>query len=313
MATNLIINNIIKRSFSSTSNLNRHINSVTVIGSGLMGSGIAQVTAEAGYSVFLVDQSDLALKNAMKTIETSLTRSTKKKFNKEPDHAVRYIKDTMDRIVTMTKIDAGAEKADLIIEAIVENIQAKHDLFSKLDKISPKTTIFASNTSSLPISEIAQVVSRKDKFGGLHFFNPVPVMKLLEVIKTDETNDATFRTLLEYGLSIGKTTVECKDTPGFIVNRLLVPYMFEAVKMYERGDASFQDIDTAMKLGAGYPMGPFELLDYVGLDTAKFIVDGWKKRYPGDATFQSSVVIDELVAEGRLGRKSGEGFYKYQK
>lgn len=313
MATNLIINNVMKRSFSSTSALNRHINSVTVIGGGLMGSGIAQVTAEAGYNVFLVDQSDSALKNAMKTIETSLTRSTKKKFNKEPDHAVRYIKDTMDRIATTTKVDAGAEKADLIIEAIVENIQAKHDLFSKLDTISPKNTIFASNTSSLPISEIAQAVSRKDKFGGLHFFNPVPVMKLLEVIKTNETSDATFRTLLEYGLSIGKNTVECKDTPGFIVNRLLVPYMFEAVKMYERGDASFQDIDTAMKLGAGYPMGPFELLDYVGLDTAKFIVDGWKKKFPHEATFQSSGVIDELVAEGRLGRKSGEGFYKYQK
>lgn len=312
MATNLVINNIIKRSFSSTNVLNKHINSVTIIGSGLMGSGIAQVTAEAGYSVYLVDQNDSALNKAMKTIETSLKRSTKKRFDKEPDHAVRYIKDTMDRIVTTTQVDAGAEKTDLIIEAIVENIQAKHDLFSKLDKISPKNTIFASNTSSLPISEIAQAVTRKDRFGGLHFFNPVPVMKLLEVIKTHETSDATFRTLLEYGISIGKTTVECKDTPGFIVNRLLVPYMFEAVKMYERGDASYQDIDTAMKLGAGYPMGPFELLDYVGLDTAKFIVDGWKKRYPDDAAFQSSAVIDQLVAEGRLGRKSGEGFYNYK-
>ncbi|CAF0968116.1 unnamed protein product [Brachionus calyciflorus] len=313
MIKNLIINNIVKRNFSSTYVLSRKINSVSVIGSGLMGSGIAQVTAEAGYSVYLIDQNQNALDKAIKSIQNSLTKTTKKRFNKEPEHAERYIKDTLDRIQTTTELDSGAEKSDLIIEAIVENIQVKHDLFSKLDSISPKETIFASNTSSLPISEIAQAVNRKDRFGGLHFFNPVPVMKLLEVIKTHETSDATYKTLLEYGLSIGKTTVECKDTPGFIVNRLLVPYMFEVVKMYERGDASLQDIDTAMKLGAGYLIGPFELLDHVGLDTSKFIIDGWRKRYPNDLSFESSPVIDKLVSEGKLGRKTGEGFYNYRK
>jgi 3-hydroxyacyl-CoA dehydrogenase len=165
----------------------------------------------------------------------------------------------------------------------------------------------------LPIGDIAESVARKDKFGGLHFFNPVPVMKLLEVIKTSNTSEATYKSLLDFGKSIGKVTVECKDTPGFIVNRLLVPYMFQAIYMYERGDASLKDIDTAMKLGAGYPMGPFELADYVGLDTCKFIVDGWRAKYPEDPNFKSSAVLDKLVADRKFGRKTGEGFYKYTK
>lgn len=238
MSKNLITNNILKRYYSVSNVLNRKINNVTIIGSGLMGSGIAQVSAEAGYSVNLVDQDGNALNKAINSIKTSLQRSTKKKFDKEPQHAEKYIQDTLDRIKITTQIDNGAEKADLIIEAIVENMKAKHELFTKLDRISPKDTIFTSNTSSLPITEIAEPVGRKDRFGGLHFFNPVPVMKLLEVIRTHSTSDATYDTMLEYGLSIGKTTVECKDTPGFIVNRLLVPYIFEAVRMYERGDAS---------------------------------------------------------------------------
>lgn len=190
-------------------------------------------------------------------------------------------------------------------------MKVKHSLFRQLDEISPPETIFTSNTSSLPISDIAEPCSRKDKFGGLHFFNPVPMMKLLEVIKTKDTSAATYATLMEFGKSIGKVTVECKDTPGFIVNRLLVPYMFQAVQMLERGDASAKDIDTAMKLGAGYPMGPFELSDYVGLDTTKFIVDGWREKYPEDPAFKRSEILDKLVSEGKLGRKTGEGFYKY--
>jgi 3-hydroxyacyl-CoA dehydrogenase len=268
-------------------------------------------SAEAGYKVTLVDQNEGILNKALNSIKTSLQRSTKKKFEKEPEKANQYINDTVGRINLSTQIDNGAEKADLIIEAIVENMKVKHELFTKLDKISPRETIFTSNTSSLPISEIAEPVLRKDKFGGLHFFNPVPVMKLLEVIKTDKTSLETYNSLLEFGKSIGKVTVECKDTPGFIVNRLLVPYLFEAIRMYERGDASIQDIDTAMKLGAGYPMGPFELSDYVGLDTSKFIVDGWRAKYPNDPTFAESKVLNKLVSEGKLGRKSGEGFYKY--
>uniref|UniRef100_A0AC34REM8 Hydroxyacyl-CoA dehydrogenase n=1 Tax=Panagrolaimus sp. JU765 TaxID=591449 RepID=A0AC34REM8_9BILA len=169
----------------------------------------------------------------------------------------------------------------------------------------------ATNTSSLRLVDIGANLKYKDRFGGLHFFNPVPVMKLLEVVRFNETSDDTFNKLMEYGKSVGKVTVACKDTPGFIVNRLLVPYSFEAIKMAERGDASIKDIDTAMKLGAGYPMGPFELADYVGLDTMKFIMDGWKETYPNDPTFQTCDSLNKLVSEGKLGRKTGEGFFKY--
>jgi len=313
MSRSLIINNSFKRFYSLTSSNNQKVNHVAIVGSGLMGSGIAQITAQAGFQVTLVDQNDAALNKAMASIKSSLQRSTKKKFEKEPQNAEIYISETMSRIATATSVSNGAQNADLIIEAIVENLKVKHSLFKQLDEISPPQTIFASNTSSLPIADIAQVCSRKDKFGGLHFFNPVPVMKLLEVIKTNNTSESTYNTLLEFGKSIGKVTVECKDTPGFIVNRLLVPYLFQAIHMYERADASAKDIDVAMKLGAGYPMGPLELADYVGLDTCKFIVDGWREKYPEDPTFKESQVLNKLVADGKLGRKSGEGFYKYTK
>ncbi|CAF1617710.1 unnamed protein product, partial [Didymodactylos carnosus] len=189
---------------------------------------------------------------------------------------------------------------------IVENLKIKQELFKKLDEVAP------SNTSSLPITAIAELVQRKDKFGGLHFFNPVPVMKLLEVIRTSSTSDETFQTLMDFGQALGKTTVRCKDTPGFIVNRLLVPYLMEAVRMIERGDATPEDIDTSMKLGAGHPMGPIELLDYVGLDTSKFIMDGWSKQYPDEPSFKQSQLLTKIVSEGKFGKKSGAGFYNYQ-
>ena len=190
-----------------------------------------------------MDQNEAILSKAVAGIRGSLQRVFKKKFEKEPQNGEKYIKDTLERIVTTSQLQKGVEQADLVIEAIVENMKAKHELFSQLDKIAPKQTVFTSNTSSLPIVEIAESVSRKDRFGGLHFFNPVPVMKLLEVIKTKYTNEQVYQSLLEYGKSIGKVTVECKDTPGFIVNRLLVPYIFEAVRMYERGDASMKGIN----------------------------------------------------------------------
>ena len=167
---------------------------------------------------------------------------------------------------------------------VTENLPLKKKLFSSYDKVAPAKTIFASNTSSLPIKDIAlSTPERLDRFGGLHFFNPVPVMKLLEVIRIPETSDETNTAMMEWGKAMGKTCVSCKDTPGFIVNRLLVPNLMEAVRLVERGDASPKDVDTAMKLGAGWPMGPFELADYVGLDTTKFIIDGWHERYPDES------------------------------
>jgi 3-hydroxyacyl-CoA dehydrogenase len=178
--------------------------------------------------------------------------------------------------------------------------------------VAPAKTIFASNTSSLSIGAIAESTpQRLDRFGGLHFFNPVPVMKLLEVVRIPQTSDETFNAMLEWGKAMGKTTVSCKDTPGFIVNRLLVPNLMESIRMVERGDATPEDVDTSMKLGAGYPMGPFELADYVGLDTTKFIIDGWSKRFPNETLFKPSSLLNKLVSDGKLGRKTGEGFYKY--
>ncbi|UJR09176.1 hypothetical protein I4U23_013424 [Adineta vaga] len=297
----------------ASSTLGRTIKTVTVIGGGLMGSGIAQVAAETNHKVILVDQKQEFLDKSLNIIQTSLKRVIKKKFDKDQQAGEKYLADVKGRIQTTTNINEAVKATDVVIEAIVENLEVKQKLFQQIDQVAPKHTILTSNTSSLPITEIARDVKRQDKFGGLHFFNPVPVMKLLEVIRTSSTSDETFQTLLTFGKALGKATVSCKDTPGFIVNRLLVPYLLEAVRMIERGDATAEDIDTAMKLGAGYPMGPIELLDYVGLDTSKYIVDGWKKRYPDDPSFKTSELLDRIVGEGKFGKKTGAGFYNYSK
>lgn len=293
--------------------MSQSIKNVTIIGSGLMGAGIAQVAAQTGHNVVMVDIDANAVEKANKRIGQSIQRVAKKKFSADADAAEKFITDSTSRITTSTDAVESVKSSDLVIEAIVENIDIKRKLFSQLDQAAPEHTIFASNTSSLPIKDMADATSRKDRFGGLHFFNPVPVMKLLEVIRIPETSQGTYESMCAWGKAMGKVTVECKDTPGFIVNRLLVPYMMEAARMLERGDASARDIDTAMKLGAGYPMGPFELSDYVGLDTCNFIMDGWAKTYPDNPLFQPPEIIKKLVSEGKYGIKSGEGFYKYDK
>lgn len=278
-----------------------------------MGSGVAQVAAQAGNKVHLVDIDGDAVAKAEKRIADSLQRVAKKKFKDDAAAGGEFVKKTLANLQASTDTEAAVEKSDLVLEAIVENLKIKQDLFSKLDKIAPAHTIFASNTSSLPIADIASSTSRLDRFAGLHFFNPVPVMKLLEVIRIPETSDATFESVYSWGESIGKTCVTCKDTPGFIVNRLLVPYMGEACRMLERGDATARDIDTAMKLGAGYPMGPLELSDYVGLDTTYFIMAGWAEKYPDNPLFKKIDLLEKMYKEGKYGMKSGEGFYKYDK
>uniref|UniRef100_A0A674ICZ2 3-hydroxyacyl-CoA dehydrogenase n=1 Tax=Terrapene triunguis TaxID=2587831 RepID=A0A674ICZ2_9SAUR len=226
--------------------------------------------------------------------------------------AAQFIEKTLKNLTVSTDPVAVVHSTDLVIEAIVENLQVKNDLFKRLDKFAPENTIFASNTSSLQITDIANSTTRQDRFGGLHFFNPVPMMKLVEVIKTPMTNQKTFESLMEFTKALGKNPISCKDTPGFVVNRLLVPYLMEAVRLYERGDASKEDIDVAMKLGAGYPMGPFELLDYVGLDTSKYIIDGWHSLEPNNPLFAPSPLLNKLVEERKMGKKTGEGFYKYK-
>lgn len=276
-----------------------------------MGSGIAQVAAQTGHQVTMVDISEELLNKSKSNIQKSLQRVAKKKFADKPEDGETFMQETIGRVNTNTDAAQAVKDTDLVIEAIVENLEIKQKLFSALDQAAPKHTIFSSNTSSLPIGDIAKATQRLDRFGGLHFFNPVPMMKLLEVIRIPETSEETYQTMLEFGKAMGKACVTAKDTPGFIVNRLLVPYLFEAMRMYERGDASAEDIDTAMKLGAGVPMGPLQLGDYVGLDTCKFIVDGWHKAYPDNPLFSPSPLLDKMVAEGRVGQKSGEGFYKY--
>ncbi|XP_013389286.1 hydroxyacyl-coenzyme A dehydrogenase, mitochondrial [Lingula anatina] len=261
----------------------------------------------------MVDVSEEVLKKSQANIEKSLMRVAKKKFADKPEEGQTFTKEVLSRISVNSDPAQAAKSADLVVEAIVENIDIKQKLFKTLDENAPQHTIFASNTSSLPIKDIAKATQRLDRFGGLHFFNPVPVMKLVEVIRIPETSDDTFKSLVAFGQAVGKTTVECKDTPGFVVNRLLVPYMAEAIRMLERGDATAKDIDVAMKLGAGYPMGPFELSDYVGLDTMKFILDGWSKNFPDQPLFKSSPLLDKMVENGKLGMKSGEGFYTYNK
>lgn len=278
-----------------------------------MGSGIAQVAAQAGNSVTLVDVNDDLLKKTSQRIETSIQRVAKKVYKEKPEDGEKFITESLKKITYSTDIPASVTKADLVVEAIVEKMDIKHKLFSSIDKVAPEHTIFASNTSSLSITEIASVTNRKDRFGGLHFFNPVPVMKLLEVIRTNETSDETYQKMMAWGKAIGKVTITCKDTPGFVVNRLLVPILLEAIRMYERGDASARDIDIALKLGAGHPMGPLELADYVGLDTNKNIVDGWHAKFPDNPLFKPIDTLNKLVAEGKLGVKTGEGFYKYEK
>ncbi|KAL9547189.1 hypothetical protein MBANPS3_006289 [Mucor bainieri] len=304
-----------QRGFSTSSLLLKDIKHVTVIGAGLMGSGIVQVAAQAKYNVTMIDTTDAALENGKNIISKSLKRVARKKFADDEAKQKQFIDETLQYVTLSKDVDEAAAKSDLIVEAIVENIDVKQKLFAQLDKVAPKDAIFCSNTSSLPVTQIAEATSdaRKERFAGLHFFNPVPAMKLVEIVRTDKVSDEVYTDLAEFTKKVGKTSVACKDTPGFIVNRLLVPYMLEAMRVIDRDEASIADVDTAMKLGAGMPMGPLELADFVGLDTMKFIVDGWEKAGSLDTPLQESQILNKLVKEGNLGRKSGKGFYDYSK
>ncbi|KAG9005679.1 hypothetical protein FRB93_009605 [Tulasnella sp. JGI-2019a] len=304
----------------STSKPTGEVNTICLFGAGLMGAGIAQVAAHNGFKVILCDVNTKAIDNGKAIIQKSLSRIAKKAHPDSPSEQSAMIASVFENITTSTDPVEAVANADLVVEAIVENLKIKQDLFALLDRNATEKCIFTSNTSSLAIKEIAQSCSgeRRKRFGGVHFFNPVPQMKLVEVIKAAETSDETIETLLDVCRRLKKTPVNCKDTPGFIVNRLLVPYMFEAMRLVERGDATAEDVDVAMKLGAGYPMGPLELADFVGLDTCHHILSGWREKVESGEEkaltlemVAESKTLTDLVKQGKLGRKSGEGFFKY--
>jgi 3-hydroxyacyl-CoA dehydrogenase len=273
-----------------------------------MGHGIAQVAAQGGCTVVVFETADAALAAGLGRIDKSLAKLAEKAAEKGGSFDAAGVRARITG--TLTKADLA--DCDLVVEAIVENLDVKKTLFAELGKLCKPETIFASNTSSFPIAAMAEASGRPSRFVGLHFFNPVQLMKLVEVVRTDKTDAAVFEAARAFGVACGKTAIACKDTPGFVVNRLLVPYMSQALLMLERGDASAEDIDIAMKLGTGYPMGPIELTDYVGLDTTLSILEGWVKAHPNEPAFTIPKILASKVAEKKLGRKTGEGFYKWQ-
>lgn len=269
-----------------------------------MGSGIAQVCAQAGFATVVREVSAELVDRGMKSIEKNLNRLVEK--GTITDAARNEIR---GRLKGTTSLE-DFKDCDVVIEAIIEQLPAKREIFTALDKLCPAHTIFASNTSSLNITEIAAATARPQRFVGLHFFNPVPVMKLVEVVKTIATDPAVYEEMVAFGGKLGKTPVRASDGGGFIVNRLLVPYLLDAVRALEEGVGSVVDIDNSMKLGCGYPMGPFTLLDFVGLDTTYYIsqimFDEFKEK-----RFAAPPLLKRMVLAGWHGRKSGRGFYDY--
>ncbi len=279
------------------------IKKVGVLGCGLMGSGIAQVSATAGFDVVVLEAEQRFLEKGFAGIEKSLAKFAEKGTLKEAPDAVRA------RLKgTVKKEDLAG--CDLVIEAIIENLEEKRKMYATLDAIVKKDAIFASNTSSISITELMTSTQRPERFVGLHFFNPVPLMKLVEVVRTVATSDDAYESAFAFAQKLGKVPVRTSDHTGFIVNRLLVPYLLDAIRAYEEGVGSIEDIDNAMKLGCGYPMGPFTLLDFVGLDTTYYITEVMFAEFR-EKRFASPPLLKRLVMAGWYGRKSGKGFYDY--
>ncbi len=280
------------------------IRRVAVLGCGLMGSGIAEVSARAGFETHVREVDDQLAERGMAAIRKSLDRAVDKgKLEpSERDH-------TLQRIRMTTSLDDLAT-ADIIIEAVTEDLALKNEMFRTLDRLCPPQTIFASNTSSLTITAMAAATQRPERFVGLHFFNPVPVMSLVEVVRTIATDDEVFRTAFEFARALGKQPVVARDASGFIVNRLLVPYMLDAIRSLEHGLATIEDIDKSMTLGTGYPMGPFTLADFVGIDTLYRIAEIMYEEFR-EPRFAPPPLLKRMVTLGCFGRKSGRGFYDY--
>ena len=280
------------------------ITTVAVIGSGTMGNGIAHVFAAAGFQVSLIDVKDELVKKALETIAGNMKRQVAKGSltQQAADESVR-------RIHGAVRIEDAAA-AQVVIEAVPERLDLKRDVFTRLDKACPPETILATNTSSIPIASLAAATQRHPKVIGMHFMNPVPVMKLVEIIRADATSEDTYQTVRDLTLKLGKVPVCSKDSPGFISNRVLMPMINEAAWALHEGVATKEDIDTVMKLGMNHPMGPLTLADYIGLDTCLSILEVLEKGFK-NPKYKACPIFHELVAAGRLGRKAGKGFYDY--
>ena len=280
------------------------IRTVGVLGCGLMGSGIAQVAAAAGYKTIVREVEDSLLQKGLGRIKKFLDDGVAKGRVPAEDRDK-----TLSNLSGTTSVDA-LKDCDLVIEAIVENLEQKRLAYGAVEGVVSEQTIIVSNTSSLCITELAVATKRPDRFGGLHFFNPVPLMKLVEVIRALTTSDETYQMLFAFAQRLGKEAVTAPDRPGFIVNRLLIPYLLDSIRAYENGLGTLEDIDKAMKLGLGYPMGPFTLLDFVGLDTTYYIANIMFEEFREPA-YAAPPLLKRMVLAGRLGRKSGRGFYSY--
>ena len=280
------------------------ISKVGVIGCGLMGSGIAEVAAKSGFDVTVREINEELLEKGEARISRSMDKAVEK------DKLSAEDRDAASARLSFTTEVSDLAGCDLVIEAIVENLEAKNELFVQLDGLCGEGTIFASNTSSLTITDMAAATERADRFVGLHFFNPVPVMKLVEVVRTIATSPETFDRAFAFAKALGKVPIAAKDNSGFVVNLLLVPYMLDAIRQLERGVATIEDIDTAMVLGLGHPMGPFVLCDFVGIDTLYKISEIMFDEYH-EERYAPPPLLKRIVAMGRFGRKSGKGFYDW--
>jgi 3-hydroxybutyryl-CoA dehydrogenase len=279
---------------------------IGVLGCGLMGSGIAQVSALAGYDTTVVEINDDILKKGMASIDDWLEKGKKRGKLTEEQAAT-----AKKNLKTSTDVSAFKD-CDLVVEAVTENTELKKKVFKQLSEVTRPDTILATNTSSISVTEIATVVTNPERMVGMHFFNPVPIMKLVEIIKGLATSDAVMAAAREFALSLGKEPITCPDTPAFVVNKLLIPYLLDAVRMVQEGIATPEDVDKAMVHGCGYPMGPITLLDYVGLDTTLHAADVMYAEFR-ETKYASPVLLRRMVQAGRWGRKTGRGFYSYEK
>lgn len=281
-----------------------NINKIGVLGAGIMGQGIAQICAEAGYATVVVDIAPAVLEKCQKGIEKAWQKAVAKGKINDNDHL-----EFKGRIAFGTDLESFKD-CDVVIEAVLENMSIKKTVFQQLDEICPEDTIFATNTSALSITEIAASTNRSSRVVGMHFFNPVPAMKLIEIIPATETSEEVVRVAMDLAVSLGKEPIRVKESPGFVVNRILAPYMIEAYFVLQEGLASAEDIDKAMKLGAGMPMGPLELADLVGLDISLNVAEYLFNEF-GDSKYRPATILKQKVRAGHLGIKAGKGFHNY--